>query len=92
MKRFAWETAKNEWLKAERRVSFEEVVAVIAVGGLLDILEHPDPSRYPNQRLYVVDIRQYVYLVPFVETKEEFFLKTIIPNRKMTKIYLRGGK
>jgi len=59
-------------------------------GGLLDIIEHPNTKKYPNQRIFIVDIDDYAYLVPFVETEERVFLKTVIPSRKMTKRYLGG--
>ena len=83
-----WNTEKNIRLKAERRVSFEEVVSAMSNGGLLVVLDHPNTDQYPNQRMFVVRIRGYAYLVPFVETKQEVFLKTIIPSRKATRIYL----
>jgi len=35
-----------------------------------------------------LDIGNYAYLVPFVETESEIFLKTIIPSRKATRKYL----
>ena len=88
MKPVNWSTDKNIRLKSERGVSFEEVLAAIAHGGLLDVLEHPNTDRYPNQRMFVVRIRGYAYLVPFVETDRELFLKTIIPSRKATRGYL----
>ena len=80
---------KNEKLKDERHVSFEEVVYYIERGDVLDILEHPNRERYGGQRIFVVKINNYVYLVPFVETDREMFLKTIIPSRKATRDYLR---
>ena len=83
-----WNTEKNIRLKAERGVSFEEVVSAMSNGGLLVVLDHPNTDQYPNQRMFVVRIRSYAYLVPFVETKQEVFLKTIIPSRKATRIYL----
>jgi len=73
-------------------VSFEEVVFYIERGQLLDIVEHPNPEKYRGQRILVVNINQYAYLVPFVETEHEVFLKTIIPSRKATKEYLRGDE
>ena len=88
MKPVNWNTEKNIRLKAERRVSFEEVVSAMSNGGLLVVLDHPNTDQYPNQRMFVVRIRGYAYLVPFVETKQEVFLKTIIPSRKATRIYL----
>lgn len=83
-----WNTEKNIRLKAERGVSFEEILSAISHGGLLVVLDHPNKVQYPNQRMFVVRIRGYAYLVPFVETKNEVFLKTIIPSRKATRTYL----
>ena len=59
--------------------------------GLLDTIEHPNADKYSNQKIFIVNIENYIYLVPFVESEESIFLKTIIPSRKMTKKYL-GGK
>ena len=70
-------------------MSFEEVVFHIERGDLLDVLGHPNQERYPGQRIFVVDIDDYAYLVPFVEDEAEVFLKTIIPSRKATNSYLR---
>jgi hypothetical protein len=84
MKPFRWSHEKNDQLKVERRVSFEEIVLAIEGDGLLDILQHPNESKYPNQRILVVALDDYVFLVPFVEEAEYFFLKTIIPSRKAT--------
>lgn len=88
MKPVNWNTEKNILLKAGRSVSFEEVVSAMSNGGLLVVLGHPNTDQYPNQRMFVVRIRGYAYLVPFVETRQEVFLKTIIPSRKATRIYL----
>lgn len=87
MKAFLWNPRKNEQLKADRGVSFEEIVLAIESGGLLDVVEHPNAKRYPNQGVYVVAIASYVYLVPHVEEPEYVFLKTIIPSRKATRDY-----
>ena len=88
MKAYAWNKEKNQLLKVERDVSFEEVVVHIAAGDLLDIVEQPNPEKYEGQRMFIVKMREYVWLVPFVETDDEIFLKTIIPSRKATKKYL----
>ena len=90
MRYFDWSTDKNERLKEQRDITFEEIVFHIFHDGLLDVLENPNKEQYPGQRIFVVDVEGYVYLVPFVETEESIFLKTIIPSRKMTKKYLRG--
>jgi uncharacterized DUF497 family protein len=91
MKPVNWNTEKNICLKAERGVSFEEVLSAMSHGGLLDVRDHPNTGQYPNQRMLVVRIRGYAYLVPFVETESEVFLKTIIPSRKATRNYLTEG-
>jgi uncharacterized DUF497 family protein len=92
MKPFRWSPEKNEALKADRGVSFESVVVAIEAGGLLDILAHPNPAKYPRQRILVVAADNYAYLVPFVEDEDYFFLKTIIPSRKATRDYLNEGE
>ena len=91
VKYFSWSYEKNELLKKERKVSFEEVVLCIEKGQLLDILERPNQEKYPGQRMFVINIRGYACLVSFVETEDEILLKTIIPSRKATKKYLRGA-
>ena len=68
----------------QRNISFEEVVLAIEADGLLDILQHPNSDKYPHQLIFVVAFERYVYLVPFVEESEYYFLKTIIPSRKAT--------
>ncbi|MDZ7644049.1 MAG: BrnT family toxin [Woeseiaceae bacterium] len=87
MKPIVWSTAKNESLKAKRRISFEDVVFHIQAGDVLETFDHPNQQRYPGQYIHSVEIEGYVYLVPFVETEDEVFLKTIIPSRKATKRY-----
>jgi len=88
MKPFRWNHDKNEALKIERSVSFEEIVLALEADGLLDQLRHPNPDRYPNQSVLVVALDAYVYLVPYVEESDYFFLKTVIPSRKATRDYL----
>lgn len=91
MKPFSWGNEKNLQLQHERGISFEEVVFHIEKGDLLEVMEHPNQVRYPGQRIFVVAILDYAYLVPFVENDEEVFLKTVIPSRKATRKYLGGG-
>jgi uncharacterized DUF497 family protein len=88
VKRFTWNPEKNEQLREQRGISFEEVLFHIENGDVLDILEHPNQERYEGQRMFVVAIEKYVHLVPFIEDEKEVFLKTIIPSRKATKRYL----
>jgi hypothetical protein len=83
MKYFAWNPDKNE-----RKISFEEIVFYIEQGYLLDIVEHPNLDKYQGQRIFIVNVDNYAYLVPFIETEDEVFLKTIIPSRKATRRYL----
>lgn len=87
---YKWNHNKNERLKAERGLSFEQVILHIERGDLIDVIEHPNQSKYPNQQMLIVKIKNYAYLVPFVEDEEGKFLKTIIPSRKATREYLGG--
>jgi uncharacterized DUF497 family protein len=91
MKPFRWNAEKNESLKTTRGVSFETIVVAVESEGLLDVVEHPNKTKYPNQRVLVVSFDGYVYLVPFAEEEAYFFLKTVIPCRKATRDYLRQG-
>jgi len=80
---------KNEILKQQRDVSFEDVILALENGNLLDDIEHPNKDKYPNQNIFIIliEIKNYVYLVPYVEDKTSIFLKTIIPSRQMNKKY-----
>lgn len=91
MKYIEWDQEKNEKLKDERGISFEEAMDAIVGDGLLTILENPNKERYNNQRLYIVDIFGYAHVVPCVEDKEKIFLKTVYPSRKYTKQYIEKG-
>ena len=86
---YDWSNDKNETLKRQRGVSFEDVIFHIERGDVLDIVDHPN---YPNQNIYIVRIEDYAYEVPFVQTGCEIFLKTIYPSRKATRDYLYGDK
>jgi uncharacterized DUF497 family protein len=89
-KAFTWNKAKNQLLKATRTVSFEEVLAHITAGDILDIIEHPNQKKYRGQKILIVSMRRYAWLVPFVETEDTISLITIIPSRKATKRYLKN--
>ena len=91
MKPISWNPENNRQLQRDRQVSFEDIVYHMMAGGILDTLEHPNQERYPGQKIHVIDVEGYVSLVPFVESEEEVFLKTIIPSRKATKAYLGGA-
>ena len=92
MKHFVWDSAKNERIRRERGISFEEVAFHIANGDVLEVLDHPNPEKYKGQQLFVVRIGEYAYLVPFVEDRDRVVLKTIIPSRKATRLYLKKEK
>ena len=82
---YNWNADKNQWLVQERGISFERIVFEISLGNEITVLMHPNQHKYPGQMISVVEVDGYVYLVPFVETESEIFLKTIIPSRKATK-------
>jgi uncharacterized DUF497 family protein len=91
MKPFRWNSEKNESLKAERGMSFERVVVAVESGGLLDMTDHPNQARYPRQKVMIVAIDGYAYLVPYVAEDDYYFLKTVIPSRKATRERLIKG-
>lgn len=92
MKTFNWDNEKNEKLKKERSVSFEQIVFCTKNDHLLDVIEHPNKEKYKGQKMYVVKIDDYACIVPFVDNDNEKFLKTIFPSRKYTKLYIEKEK
>jgi uncharacterized DUF497 family protein len=90
MKQINWNAEKNQLLMGERGVSFEDVLFALQAGRLLDDLVHPNNNKYPGQRMFVVEIDEYAWLVPYVENEDEIFLKSVIPSRKATRHYLKG--
>mgnify|MGYP001791721490 FL=1 len=90
MKYFDWDEEKNEWLKDKRGIGFENVKSKLEIKDFLDIIDNPNKIKYPNQKMFVIVVDDYVHLVPFVEDEEKIFLKTIYPSRKLQKKYLKG--
>ena len=86
-KRFSWNAEKNQLLQQERGISFERIVFEIANGNELGIVDHPNQDKYPGQKIAMVQVDDYVFAVPLVDSAEEIFLKTIIPSRKATRQY-----
>ena len=85
--KYEWNPGKNEWLKKERKISFEQVIFHLSQGDIWKIANHPDQENYPGQKIYFVIINNYIYAVPHILEKEYIFLKTIIPSRKATTMY-----
>ena len=92
-KQIRFSAEKNALLKVERGVGFEDVILAIEMGQVLDDLKHPNTEKYPNQSIFIIfiTIKNYVYLVPYVEDETTLFLKTIIPSRKLNKRYNKVG-
>lgn len=87
-KKLRWNIEKNNILINERNISFEKVAEKIKLGEIIDDIFNPNNEKYSNQKIFLIDIEHYIYLVPYIETEEEIFLKTIYPSRKFTKMYL----
>ncbi len=87
-KLFRWNNDKNTLLKKNRKISFEEIVLAISNNQLIDTVQNPGKEKFPDQKIFIIDINDYAYLVPFVEQKDYYFLKTIYPSRIATKLYL----
>ncbi len=89
MKVFEWSSEKNRWLKEKRGISFEEVELAFMDDRVLDELSHPNQEKFSHQRIIVIELDGYAYVVPYVECEEGYYLKTMYPSRSMTKLYLR---
>jgi uncharacterized DUF497 family protein len=87
--KFEWNPEKNEWLKQERGISFEDIALLLTTGHIWKTMKHPNTEKYPNQSVFLVPIDEYIYFVPYVMDEKTVFLKTAIPNRKATKDYLK---
>jgi uncharacterized DUF497 family protein len=88
MKYLNWNPEKNEILKRERGISFEEIVYLIESGQVIGIEEN---AGHPDQKIYILEIGNYAIIVPYVENDDEIFLKTAFPSRKYTQKYgLKG--
>ena len=92
VKYIAWDAKKNERLRIERGISFEDVIEALLGDGLVKTIRHPNAKKYPHQYIHIIEIKAYIYIVPFIEDKEKYLFKTIIPSRKATKIYMVSKK
>lgn len=84
-KLITWNEEKNQLLKMQRGISFDQILEKIETGNIVGRKVHPNKTKYPNQQIFIIQIDEYIYYVPFIETNDELFLKTIIPSRKLTK-------
>lgn len=87
-----WNEVKDKILKKTRKIGFDKIAKAIAKKQILDIFPHPNKKRYKNQKIMLVNIKNYIYVVPFVEKEDQLFLKTIYASRKYTKKYLKRRK
>ncbi len=85
---FVFDETKNVKLKAERGIGFEDVIDAIQNGSILDIIPHHNKKDYPNQKILLIKIANYVYQVPYLEEGNTLILKTVFASRKFTKLYL----
>ncbi len=90
MKPFTWDPIKNQQLEESRKITFEQIVKLIQEGNALDIVRHDNPMKHKDQFVLVLEMNDYIWLVPYVSTKTGRFLKTAFPSRKATRKYLRG--
>jgi hypothetical protein len=88
MSGFDWNDEKSAFLESTRGICFEDVIIHVQNGCVLDVIRHPNRERYPKQKIMVLDVEGYIYLVPYVKSRGIRFLKTIIPSRKATREYL----
>ncbi len=89
--KFDYNLEKDELLKEKRGVSFRDAIRAVYEGKTIADLEHHDQKKYPGQRLLIIKIKDYIYVVPYVNDKirKIKFLKTVYPSRDLTKKYLK---
>jgi len=86
---FEWNPKKDEFLKKKRGISFKEISKLITSENLIAVRKHPNPQKYPNQKIFIVNISGYAWVIPFERRGNKLRLITAYPSRKLTKIYLR---
>ncbi len=92
MSEFVFDPEKNRKLIKERNISFEEIICLISENKIVDVIAHYNQQKYGKQKIYLIDVEDYLYLVPFEESEDKIYLKTIFPSRKHTKLYRKGGR
>ena len=85
-----WDGEKDALLQVERGIGFEQIAKRIERGAYIKVVDHWNITRHPGQKVFVLEINDYAFYVPFIETPVLVFLKTIFPSRKATKLYLKG--
>ena len=90
-KEIRWDEIKNQLLIIQRGLCFEDVLERLEQGKVLGAMQHPNTNKYPNQKIWVLELNGYICYMPFVETDTEIFLKTIIPSRRLHKAYTGGS-
>ncbi len=88
---YEWDPLKNDWLKKERGISFEQIVFHLSQGDAWKIAPNSNDKKYPDQKIYFVVVNDYIYMVPHENRGTEIYLKTIIPSRKATRDYKKEG-
>lgn len=87
---FNWSKNKDKILQKQRGICFDDVVNAINSGNLVTSIKHPNTKKYPQQSIYLIKIHEYIYMIPYNKSGNEIFLITIIPSRKMNKLYNKG--
>lgn len=85
---FTWDEEKNNFLICNRSISFERIIVAIEEGDILDVLKHPNEIKYNHQKLYILNIDGYAWIVPFRDEQDQRILITAYPSRKYTSRYL----
>jgi len=92
MKPVRFNEEKNVWLRKKRGIDFNQIGKVIKRNGFVKIIKHPNKKKYPKQRMFLVNFKNYIIVIPFIEETDYIFLKTLYPSHKYTKKYLKVNK
>ncbi|MBI4973010.1 toxin [Candidatus Roizmanbacteria bacterium] len=88
MNLFRFNEEKDKSLKSTRGVGFKTIIREIKKGNIIEVIDNPNKKRYPNQKLYLIRMKNHVVVVPYIEEVDSIFLKTFFPSQKYTKKYL----
>ena len=84
---YVWDSNQNDFLKANRGISFEAVIVHLRREDIWKVTDHPDQARHPGQSILFVIVDDYIYMAPLEIRGDTLWLVTIIPSRKATRQY-----
>ena len=92
MKPIRFNKDKDKVLKEKRGIGFKDVIKEMGAGKIVTVRKHPNTKKFPSQKIMLINIKNYIFVIPYIETEKEIFLKTIYKSRKYTKEFINKKK